>query len=246
MKLLLTVSAVFLCCNLVTKNALAEVPASSNNLNPSTYTPTPAPTPTPIWGADSQTYFYAPFHRSKKSTIPYPYKDFPDYLSHRHVKGMAFTKDGRYLNTGVRACVDKDNKFKYGGQYDTFDINRFSEPVEVNETKFRHGFNYDNQYSPDGRFLFSINQNGQVSIDNVEDMKKPQHVSTLAWPDGQASCLTISQDGKFMVVGGRNKVFRVYDISNPLNPLEQSKTEVGNILFNVALSPDQKWVVGQT
>lgn len=242
MQLLLTVSAVFLCCSLVTKNARAEVPASSNDLNPPTYIPTPMQTHAPSWGADSQTYFYAPFHRSKKSTIPYPYKNYPEYLPHRHVKGMAFTKDGRYLNTGVRAYVDKGNNFNYGGQYYTFDISQFSDPVEVNETKFRHGFNYDNQYSPDGHFLFSIDQNGQIRIDNVEDMKKPQHISTLAWPDGQASCLTISQDGKFMVVGGRNKIFRVYDISNPLNPLEQSKTEVGSILFNVALSPDEKWV----
>ena len=242
MKLLLTVSAAFLCCSFVTKNARAEAPTGSNGLTPPTGTSTQVQTQAPTRGADSQTYFYAPFHRSKKSTISYPYKNYPEYLPHRHVKGMAFTKDGKYLNTGVRAYVDKDNKFKYGGQYDTFDISRFSEPVEVNETKFGHGFNYDNQFSPDGRFLFSINQDGQVRIDNVEDMKKPQHVSTLAWPDGQASCLTISQDGKFMVVGGRNKIFRVYDISNPLKPLEQSKTEVGSVLFNVALSPDQKWV----
>ena len=235
----LAVSALFLCCSFVTKNAQAGVPTSRSDMN----APTSAPTPVQAMGAGNQTLFNFSFHLSKEDTILYSYKDHPKYLPDSHAKSMAFTQDGRYLNVGIRSILDKGDEDLYGGEYVTFDIRRFSDPVEVDETKFRHGFNYDEQYSPDGRLLVSINQDGQIRIDNVEDMKNPKHLSTLPWPDGQASCVTISRDGKFMVVGGRNKVFRVYDISNPLKPLEQSKTEAGHLLYDVALSPEGKWVV---
>ncbi|UYM15436.1 WD40 repeat domain-containing protein [Endozoicomonas euniceicola] len=178
--------------------------------------------------------------------------DLPPY---NHVRAMTFSPDGRYINTGVRFTIEESNKavrdgeelhdIQYGGEYITYDISQFNQPVEVEKTAV---FNYDNSFTPDGRHLVRVDVNGQIVIENVEDMKHPAYVMSLPWQDAtdnkirQASCVEVSNSGTFMVAGGRDGLIKIYNITDPKKPIEQSTIETGLTLTDVAISPDEKWV----
>ncbi|UYM15426.1 WD40 repeat domain-containing protein [Endozoicomonas euniceicola] len=71
---------------------------------------------------------------------------------------------------------------------------------------------------------------------------------SLPWQDAtdnkirQASCVEVSNSGTFMVAGGRDGLIKIYNITDPKNPIEQSTIETGLTLTDVAISPDEKWV----
>ena len=168
---------------------------------------------------------------------------------------MTFSPDGRYINTGVRFTIEESNKvvrdgeelhdIQYGGEYITYDISQLNQPVEVEKTAV---FNYDNSFTSDGRHLVRIDVNGQIVIENVEDMKHPAYVMSLPWQDAtdnkirQASCVEVSNSGTFMVAGGRDGLIKIYNITDPKSPIEQSTIETDQTLTDVAISPDEKWV----
>ncbi|UYM15432.1 WD40 repeat domain-containing protein [Endozoicomonas euniceicola] len=178
--------------------------------------------------------------------------DLPPYS---HVRAMTFSPDGRYINTGIRFTTKESDKvvrdggklhdIQYGGEYITYDISQLNQPVEVEKTAV---FNYDNSFTPDGRHLVRVDVNGQIVIENVEDMKHPAYVMSLPWQDAtdnkirQASCVEVSNSGTFMVAGGRDGLIKIYNITDPKNPIEQSTIETGLTLTDVAISPDEKWV----
>ncbi|MCW7551859.1 WD40 repeat domain-containing protein [Endozoicomonas gorgoniicola] len=201
----------------------------------------------------TQTSSSADFILEKKGQINFSSDiDLPPY---NHVRAMTFSPDGRYINTGVRFAIEESNKavrdgeelhdIQYGGEYITYDISQINQPVEVEKTAV---FNYDNSFTPDGRHLVRIDVNGQIVIENVEDMKHPAYVMSLPWQDAtdneirQASCVEVSNSGTFMVAGGRDGLIKIYNITDPKNPTEQSTIETDHTLTDVAISPDEKWV----
>ena len=176
--------------------------------------------------------------------------DLPPY---NHVRAMTFSPDGRYINTGIRFTTNESEKvvrvggklhdIQYGGEYITYDTNQINQPAQVEKTAVRHNFNYDNSFTPDGRHLVRVDVNGQIVIENVEDMKHPAYVMSLPWQDAtdneirQASCVEVSNSGTFMVAGGRDGLIKIYNITDPKSPIEQSTIETDHTLIGCRHQP---------
>ena len=123
---------------------------------------------------------------------------------------------------------------------DVFDISTPSSPSFVSNVDLN---GYAKKVEISGNYAYVACDLGGLQIVDISD---PSNMTRVAWLDDNTRYFGLTLDGSFVYVAGRagtgSNFMRIYDISNPINPIPRGFYDLSNPRYDVIISGDYAYV----
>jgi len=156
-------------------------------------------------------------------------------------------KETRKIDTDRQVCLIRfspEGRYLFGGGYDST-IRRWDfsieEPKLLEPINGHKGWVQDIEFSPDGKFLYSVDSWGQLSAWPIADEITKSAWSVAQAHDGWIRDVAASRDGKLVATVGHDRFTRVWSALDGklVNKLPRQEFDV----FKVAFHPNGKTLV---